>query len=125
MWVIWLLIPPLAIDPVKAVRTQDYVSAGGGTLDGNGIIAGNFGSAVKLTFTHAGSTGTTLSITDLSPFGEGQDTVLLPGQSHTFLFALLTNEPIDWSFDVSSSAFVGVYTVESTWVEGMPPQPCF
>jgi hypothetical protein len=104
-----------------------YVPAGGGTLNGNGSISGNFGQSVKITFKNVNVLGTTLNITDTGPFGETQGIILLPQQSKTFTFSIFGEEPIFWNFDVStvSDAFIVTYSIESTWVEGMPPNPCF
>jgi len=117
----------LAVDAVKVVRTQQFVPAGGGSLSGNGTISGNFGQAVKLTFKNVNVLGTTLYVKDNSPFGETKSLILLPQQSVTFTFARFGEEPMGWSFDVStvSDAFVTTYGIESTWAEGMPVNPCF
>lgn len=117
----------LAIDAVKVVRTQDYVSAGGGSLTGSGTIAGAWGQAVRLTFKNVNVLGALLTVRDTTPFGDTRSLILLPQQSVTFTFTRFGQEPMSWSFDVStlSDAFVVTYSVESTWVNGMPPNPCY
>lgn len=117
----------LAIDAVKVVRTQDYVPAGGGSLTGNGAIAGSWGQAVRLTFTNQNVLGTTINVKDTTPFGDTKGVILLPQQSVTFTFTRFGQEPMGWAFEVStvSDAFVVTYSVESTWVQGMPANPCY
>lgn len=117
----------LAIDAVKVIRTEQYVPAGGGTFSGNGTISGTYGQGVKLTFKNLNVLGTTLSVKDNSPFGETKELILAPQQSVTFTFSRFGEEPMGWSFDVSSQsdAFVVGYSIESTWVSGMPPNPCY
>lgn len=92
----------LAIDAVKVMRTQDYVSAGGGSF-------------------------TTLSVKDTTPFGETKGVILLPKQSVTFTFTRFGQEPMGWAFEVStvSDAFVVTYSLKSTWISGMPANPCY
>lgn len=117
----------LAIDAVKVVRTQQYVLAGAGVLNSDDTISGNFGQAVKLTFKNVNVLGTTINVKDTSPFGETKGIILLPLQSITFTFTRFGEEPMSWSFDISthSDAFIVGYTIESTWVEGMPHNPCY
>lgn len=117
----------LAIDAVKVVRTQQYLPAGGGILNSNATISGNYGQAVKLTFKNANILGTTLTVTDNTPFGKTEQTILLPLQSVTFTFTRFGEEPMYWSFDIStvSDAFIVGYQIESTWVPGMPSNPCY
>ncbi len=117
----------LAIDAVQVVRTQQYVPAGGGVLNSNATISGSYGQGVKLTFKNINVLGTTLTVSDKSPFGETKGIILLPQQSVTFTFSRFGEEPMFWEFDVStnSDAFIVTYDVQSTWVEGMPPNPCF
>lgn len=117
----------LAVDAVKVVRTQQYVPAGGGSLTGNETISGTFGQAVKLTFKNVNALGATLYVKDKSPFGTEKSLILLPQQSVTFTFTRFGEEPMGWSFDVStvSDAFVVSYGIESTWVAGMPANPCY
>jgi hypothetical protein len=117
----------LAIDGMNVRRTQQYLPAGGGSLAGNGTIEGTFGQGVKLTFKNLNVLGTTLEVTDNSPFGQTKGVILLPQQSFTFTFSIFGNEPMDWNFSVKthSDAFVVGYSIESTWVEGMPENPCY
>ncbi|MGR5408812.1 hypothetical protein ACP3V3_05425 [Vibrio sp. PNB22_3_1] len=117
----------LAVDSVKVIRTQQYLPAGGGSFTGNRTIAGTYGQGVKLTFKNLNVLGTTLSVKDSSPFGQTKELILLPQQSVTFTFTRFGEEPMGWSFDVStkSDAFVVSYSMESTWVTGMPVNPCY
>lgn len=121
-----LVSSALAIDAVEVVRTEQYLPAGGGSLAGNGSITGVFGQGVKLTFKNINVLGTTLRVRDTSPFGESKGVILLPQQSVTFTFSMWGKEPIGWNFEVStvSDAFIVTYSIESTWVQGMPPNPC-
>lgn len=117
----------LAIDAMRVFRTQQYVPAGGGSLNSNGTISGAFGQGVKLTFKNINVLGTTLRVKDNSPFGESYGIILLPQQSVTFTFSRFGEEPMGWSFDVStvSDAFIVTYEIESTWTQGMPVNPCY
>ncbi|HEY5956843.1 MAG TPA: hypothetical protein VIV60_09835 [Polyangiaceae bacterium] len=115
----------LAIDAVHVHRTRDFVPAGGGTLNADGTLAGSYGQTVRLTFRNVNVLGTTINVT-ASPTGESYGGILLPQQSVTYTFARWGSEPMSWSFDVStqSDAFIVTYGLESTWVEGMPSNPC-
>jgi len=117
----------LAIDAVKVVRTQQYVPAGGGVLNSNTTLSGSYGQGVKITFKNVNILGTTLTVSDTTSFGETKQTILLPLQSVTYTFTRFGEEPMYWEFDVStvSDAFIVTYEIESTWVEGMPPNPCY
>ncbi len=115
----------LAIDAVRVVRTQNYLPAGGGSLNSNGSISGAFEQAVKLTFNNVNILGTTIQVTSSS--GVTEQSILIPMGSATFTFYNFGEEPQEWNFDVStvSDAFIVTYEIESTWVEGMPPNPCY
>lgn len=117
----------LAIDGIKVIRTQQYVPAGGGTLNSNSTISGAFGQGVKLTFKNLNVLGTSIQVADKSPFGETKGVILLPQQSVTFHFSRFGQEPMSWNFDVSTNAdaFIVGYSIESTWVQGMPNNPCY
>lgn len=117
----------LAIDGVKVIRTHQYVSGEGGAFSRPGIISGLYGQAVKITFKNVNVVGTTISVKDNSPFGETKQLILAPQQEATFLFTRGGSEPMNWSFNVStlSDAFLVDYKVESTWVDGMPNNPCY
>lgn len=117
----------LAVDGMKVVRTQQYLPAGGGTLNSNDTISGTYGQVVKLTFKNLNVLGTTIQVSDKTPFGETQGRILLPLESVTFTFSRFGEEPMGWSFDIStnSDAFIVGYSIESTWVEGMPNNPCY
>jgi hypothetical protein len=116
----------LAIDAVKVVRTQQFVPAGGSSLTGNGTISGTYGQAVRLTFKNLNVLGTTLKVTD-KHFDENRSLIPLPQQSVTFEFTQWGEEPMNWEFDVAtdSDAFIVNYSIESTWVKGMPTNPYF
>ncbi len=109
------------------MRTQQYVPAGGGSLNSNSTLNGTYGQAVKLTFKNLNVLGTTLYVTDKSPFGAVKSLILLPQQSVTFTFTRFGEEPMGWSFDVKtdSDAFIVSYGIDSTWVPGMPANPCY
>lgn len=119
----------LAVDSVQVIRTEQFVpvEGQGGALTGNATISGSFGQAVKLTFTNQNILGTTISVKDTAPFGQTKESIILPQQSVTFTFTTFGEEPMGWNFDVStkSDAFVVSYGVESTWTDGMPPNPCY
>lgn len=117
----------LAIGDIKVMRTEQYLPAGGGILSGPGSISGQFGQGVKITFKNLNVLGTTITVEDKTPFGETQGIILLPQTSHTFTYGRFGEEPMYWEFDVStvSDAFLVSYSIESTWVPGMPPNPCF
>lgn len=119
----------LAVDAVQILRTEQFVSVEGqgGALTGDATISGSFGQAVKLTFTNQNILGTTISVKDTLPFGQTKESIILPQQSVTFTFLSFGEEPMGWSFDVStnSDAFVVSYGVESTWTDGMPPNSCY
>lgn len=115
----------LAIDAVKVVRTQDYVLAESGNMNANGSISGLFGQAVKITFSNVNVLGTTVQVTGSN--GAFHQSIILPMGSVTFNFYCFGEEPMGWNFDVrtESDAFIVNYEVESTWVEGMPTNPCY
>lgn len=119
----------LAVDAVKILRTEQFVPVPGegGALTGSATISGSYGQAVKLTFKNQNILGTTISVKDTGPFGETKESIILPQQSVTFTFSSFGEEPMGWNFEVStkSDAFVVSYGVESTWTEGMPPNPCY
>lgn len=119
----------LAVDAVQVVRTEQFVpvEGQGGALTGDATISGSFGQVVKLTFTNVNLLGTTISVTDTDPLGETKQSIILPLQSVTFTFQQFGPEPNGWEFDVStnSDAFVVSYAIESTWTEGVPPNPCY
>lgn len=119
----------LAVDAVQILRTEQFVpvEGQGGALTGDATISGSFGQAVKLTFTNQNILGTTIAVKDTSPFGQTKESIILPQQSVTFTFSSFGEEPMGWNFDVStnSDAFVVSYGVESTWTDGMPPNPCY
>lgn len=115
----------LAIDAVKVIRTEDYVHAESGNMNANGSISGMFGQAVKISFTNVNVLGTTIQVT--ANTGAFHQSIILPEGSVTFDFHSWGEEPMGWNFDVrtKSGAFIVNYDIESTWVEGMPPNPCY
>lgn len=116
----------LAIGPVRVVRTDEFVHAGAGYINGGAKIQGQFGQVVKLTFTNKNVLGTILQVENKVQ-GLKQGAIVLPGQTATFAFQSGGVEPVYWSFDVStlSDAMLVDYTVDSTWTNGMPLNPCF
>lgn len=117
----------LAIDQVKVVRTEQFVHAGSGFFTSPGAIQGSFGQAVRLTFTNTNVLGATLKVTNNGFGGGTRGSIVLPGQSVTYEYYSGGVEPTYWSFDVdtTSDAFFMDYSIESTWVEGMPVNPCY
>ncbi|AMQ88457.1 MULTISPECIES: hypothetical protein [Marinobacter] len=119
----------LAVDAVQVLRTEQFVpvEGQGGALTGDATISGSFGQAVKLTFTNQNLLGTTISVKDTDPLGQTKESIILPQQSVTFTFVNGGDEPMGWNFEVStnSDAFIVSYGIESTWTDGMPPNPCF
>lgn len=96
-----------------------------GTWNGNTTVNASLGQAVWITVKNVNVLGTTISI---SPnFGQTQQLILLPLQQHTFSFSVFSEEPVGWTFDIStmSDAFIVTYIIESTWIPGMPPNPCY
>lgn len=115
----------LAIDAVKVIQTQDYVHAESGNMNANGSISGLFGQGVKITFSNVNVLGTTIQVTGSN--GRFHQSIILPMGSVTFTFSRFGDEPMGWNFDIrtESDAFIVNYEVESTWVEGMPTNPCY
>lgn len=97
------------------------------SCNSNSTISGAYGQGVKLTFKNINVLGTTLTVKDNLPFGETKGIILFPQQSVTFTFSRFGEEPMGWSFDVStvSDAFIVTYSIESTWITGMPDNPCY
>ena len=84
-------------------------------------IKADLGQAVYIKVRNVNVLGTTISIS--SSLGDVQEAVLLPYKEYAFRFATFVEEPFPWEFDISTSsdAFIVNYTIESTWVPGMPP----
>jgi len=123
-----LLYPSgIAISDVQLLRTEQFVNAGGGAITGTTQITGAFGQAVRFNFRNLNVLGTTISVRDNTPFGETKQSIILPTGSVTFTFARFGEEPMGWDFTIRtmSDAFIVSYEMESTWVPGMPPNPCF
>lgn len=120
----------LAIDGVNIVRTEDFLPVTSGSFVGiGGTISGQMGQGVRLNFTNITVPGTTILVQDLTlPFpSERGPVILLPFLTQSFTFAIFTEEPVFRLFEVAtfSDSFIVNYDVESTWVSGMPPNPCF
>ena len=96
-----------------------------GTWNGNTTVNVSLGQAVWITVKNVNVLGTTISISH--NFGQIQQLILLPLQQHTFCFSIFSSEPVGWTFDIStvSDAFIVTYIIESTWIPGMPPNPCY
>jgi hypothetical protein len=102
---------------------RNFYAAGAWNADTSFTEA--LGQAVWITVKNLNVLGTTIVVD--SNHGQEQRLILLPQQSHTFYFAVFSSEPVGWEFDVStlSDAFIVTYRIESTWIPGMPPNPCF
>jgi hypothetical protein len=96
-----------------------------GSWNGNTTLSASLGQVVWITVKNINVLGTTISISPSR--GQAQKLILLPQQTHTFVFSNLTSEPFIWIFNISteSDAFIVAYRIESTWIPGMPPNPCF
>lgn len=96
-----------------------------GTWNADTTVNASLGQAVWISVKNVNILGTTISIS--SNFGQTQQMILLPQQQHTFYFSVFSSEPIGWTFDIStvSDAFIVTYIIESTWVPGMPSNPCY
>lgn len=109
------------LDPYGLDRQSGrYVYARGiWTTDTN--VTAKLGQAVSIEVYNPNVLGTTLSIEPNA--GPVQEMILLPQQRHTFDFYQFGSEPTNWSFYIStvSDAFVVQYSIDSTWVPGMPP----
>ncbi|MDO3377154.1 carboxypeptidase-like regulatory domain-containing protein [Geoalkalibacter halelectricus] len=103
-------------------NARNYHSSGSWTSDTK--VSGQFGQVVWITVNNVNWLGTGISIS--SNKGQYKESHLLPYLPVTFQFSTFSAEPISWQFDVSAKAdaFVVTYTIESTWIPGMPPNPC-
>lgn len=120
----------LAIDATKVVRTEQFVVTPGlgGPTTGALTVKGQLGQAVRITVKNLNVLGTSVSVQDKSPFGPTKQSIILPMSSVTFEFGVFGEEPMYREFEIKtvvSDAFVVDVAVESTWVEGMPTNPCF
>lgn len=116
----------LAIDTISVVRTERLVHAGSGYLNGGGKIQDRLGQLVNVTLTNKNVLGTTVQVRHASS-GQSHGAIILPGSSVTFQFQRWGPEPMQWNFDVStvSDAMLVSYDIESSWIDGMPYNPCF
>jgi len=103
-------------------NARNYHSSGSWTSDTT--ISGQFGQVVWITVKNVNVLGTGISISNDK--GQSKESHLLPYIPVTFQFSTFDAEPINWQFDVSAKAdaFVVTYTIESTWIPGMPSNPC-
>ena len=120
----------LAIADVSVVRTESYVYAGGGVLTAANLprsIEANLGQAVRFSFTNNNVLGGHIRVADDGAFGSTKESIVLPFQTVSFTFTVFGEEPMHRSFTLEtiSDALVLNYTIESTWIEGMPPNPCY
>lgn len=90
---------------------------------GNDYLEADLGQVVWITVKNANVFGTTIEIEP--NYGDKQVAVILPLASVEFRFELFAEEPVHWKFNVSSysDAFIVGYTVKSTWIPGMSPNP--
>lgn len=117
----------LAISPVKVIRTDDFVQALSGYILQGGTISGDWGASIRLSFTNKNVLGTILQVENKAGgYDAKQGAIVLPGQTVTYTFTSWGSEPYSWEIDVStlSDAMLVEYEIESTWVDGMPVNPC-
>lgn len=90
---------------------------------GNDYLEADLGQVVWITVKNINVLGTTIEIEP--NYGDKQVAVILPLSSVEFRFDLFAEEPVHWKFNVSSysDAFIVGYTVRSTWIPGMAPNP--
>lgn len=96
-----------------------------GSWNANTTVNASLGQTVWITVKNVNVLGTTISIAPNT--GATQQSILLPQQQREFSFYRFGNEPMSWIYNVStkSDAFIVTYKIESTWVPGMPPNPCY
>lgn len=117
----------LAVSPVKVVRTDDFVSASSGYISQGGTISGSWGASIRLSLTNRNLLGTILQIENKAGgYDAKQGAIVLPGQTVSYTFSSWGSEPYAWEIDVStlSDAMLVEYEIESTWISGMPVNPC-
>ena len=114
----------VALSDFKIINQNNRNFYAAGAWNGNTSFNASLGQAVWITVKNVNVLGTTIRISD--QFGQTQEIILLPLLSHTFKFAVFGEEPLGWQFNVStiSDAFIVGYKIESTWIPGMPPNPC-
>ena len=118
----------LALSDMRIVNKDNRNYAASGFLNGNASESYSLGMVVWITVENINVLGTTVTIyprvgtNNLTP----QGAIVLPMMKHTFRFDYWGNEPMGWTFDfrTESDVLLANYRVESTWVEGMPPNPC-
>jgi len=122
----------LAIANVRVYRTGDFFPAPGfgGPITNKLTIQGQLGQGVRITVKNlSASLGTTVYVEDQSfpSSPTRKQLILLPFQTTTFEFGIFGAEPMSRKFEVGtvvSDVFIVDVKVESTWVEGLPPNPC-
>lgn len=109
------------------IRTDDFVQALSGYILQGGTISGDWGASIRLSFTNKNVLGTILQVENKAGgYDAKQGAIVLPGQTVTYTFTSWGSEPYSWEIDVStlSDAMLVEYEIESTWVDGMPVNPC-
>ncbi len=120
----------LIVQPVRVVRTDRLLQGPVGSI-GHQLWQQSYGlgQVVSFTVTNRNLLGVNLQV-DASANGgdiQSSDSWVIPPQlSRTFAFRSWGGEPIMWMFQLTSqsSAVNLTYSIKSTWVEGMPPNPC-
>lgn len=79
------------------------------------------GQVIHFAITNINVVGTTIEISEA--LGEANRALILPGQTVDLNFSRFGDEPMDWSFDIStqSDAFMVTYCLYSTWVPTTSP----
>lgn len=93
-----------------------------GNWTDNAEISANLGQAVWITVENVNILGTTISIRENNSQNV-QQSIILPKSKIEFQFTQFGTEPMFRKFNMrtNSDAFIVNYTIESTWVPGMPP----
>lgn len=85
------------------------------------MVQGGQGMHFKISNTNV--LGTTITITAQS--GESHSSIILPMGSVDLTFSIFGNEPMGWTFNIStdSDAFIVTWCLYSTWIPGDSPNP--
>jgi RHS repeat-associated protein len=118
--------PIMFMDPLGLCPNRYFYQAGNAT--GKTEINAELGQAVWITVKNVNVLGTTVRISEqagaLSQRSiSTQEGILLPLTQQEFKFTTFGVEPMNRNFTIDSvsDAFIINYTIESTWVPGMPP----
>lgn len=105
--------------------SRNYHSSGSWNSDST--ITGSFGQVVWITVENVNVLGTGIEIEANRGGVRYKQSHLLPYVPITFNFSDFGEEPMGWTFNITpkADAFIVNYTIESTWVPGMPNNPCY